>query len=323
MSGPRALLVESMRLEAPGVLSLTLVDPAGGHLLPWTPGAHIDLDLGEMRRQYSLCGDPERPDHYRIAVLLEPEGRGGSRFVHETLRVGQVIGLRGLRNNFALEPATHYTFVAGGIGITPLITMAEHAHAAGVPWNLVYGGRSRRTMAFLDRLAAYDDRVAVLPQDENGLLDLDPVIAAVPPGGLIYVCGPAPLIAAVRDRADAGRPDKDLVRFELFAAPAVAAAGSGREADGARDAGCVVTLARSGIDLTIAPGQSILDQVLAVGVEVDRDCEEGICGSCVTSILEGRAEHHDMVLTRQEQERQDTMMLCVSRAASPQLTLDL
>jgi ferredoxin-NADP reductase len=316
VSEAQPLLVKAMELEAPGVISVTLVDPEGAELPAWSPGAHLDLEFGDLRRRYSLCGDPTAADRYRVAVLLEPDGGGGSRYVHEALRVGHVVGLRGLRNNFALEPASHYTFIAGGIGITPLLTMIEQAAARSTPWRLTYGGRSRRTMAFLERLAVHGERVAVLPQDEHGLLDLDPIVAGVPEGGLIYVCGPAPLIAAVRDRAAALRPDEDIVRFELFAAPAPSA-------ETANDDKFTVTLARSGLDLAVGPDDSILDLVLEAGVDADRDCQEGICGSCITKIIEGEAVHRDLVLTRREQERQDCMMICVSRAASSRLVLDL
>jgi ferredoxin-NADP reductase len=324
MTSTVQLLLKAMELEAPGVLSLTLVHPEGDRLPEWTPGAHLDLQLGGLRRQYSLCGDPTQADHYRVAVLHEPSGRGGSRYVHEELRVGQIVELLGVRNNFALEKATHYTFVAGGIGITPLLTMIEHAALAGVPWNLVYGGRTRKTMAFLGRLADHGDRVAVLPQDEHGLLDLEPVMAGLPQGGLVYVCGPAPLIGAVRDLAETRHPELDPVRFELFAAPekpTLPGTLAGKQSS--RTASASVVLKRSGVTLDVNPDESILTLALAAGIDVDRDCEEGICGSCTTRIIDGQAEHRDLVLTRREQERQDCMMICVSRAASPVLTLDL
>src|SRR4051794_9946228 len=177
MTDQDTLRVTAKEVQADGVLTLELAAPSGGRLRDWTPGAHIDLVLPNgITRQYSLCGDRFDPYRYRIGVLREPAGRGGSAYVHENLNVGDLVGLGGPRNNFPPVPAGRYRFVAGGIGITPLLPMIEQAEAIGAEWRLLYGGRTRGSMAFLDELARYGDRVIVRPQDEYGLLDLPSVL---------------------------------------------------------------------------------------------------------------------------------------------------
>ncbi|EPJ38365.1 putative Phenoxybenzoate dioxygenase subunit beta [Streptomyces afghaniensis 772] len=185
------LVVERREFAADGVLALTLRHPLGEPLPVWEPGAHIDVVLGPgLERQYSLCGDPADRSAWRIAVLREPDGRGGSAHVHEQVGQGDKVRVRGPRNNFALEPAPRYRFVAGGIGITPILPMLAAAEAAGAEWTLLYGGRTRRSMAFGEELARYGDRVTIAPEDETGLLDLPSVLDDVPEGTLVYCCGP-------------------------------------------------------------------------------------------------------------------------------------
>ncbi|GGX00459.1 PDR/VanB family oxidoreductase [Streptomyces chartreusis] len=304
------LVVERREFAADGVLALTLRHPLGEPLPVWEPGAHIDVALGpELERQYSLCGDPADRTAWRIAVLREPDGRGGSAHVHEQLGRGDKIRVRGPRNHFRLEPAPRYRFIAGGIGITPILPMLAAAEAAGAEWTLLYGGRSRRSMAFGEELERYGDRVTVAPQDESGLLDLASALGDLPDGTLVYSCGPGPLLDAVEELCPAGvlhverfRPkeqlDGDEVEFE-------------------------VELARSGRTLTVGPGVSVLDSVRAAGVEVLYSCTEGTCGTCGTDVLAGTPEHRDSVLTREEQESGETMMICVSRCRGKRLVLDL
>ncbi|WBB52948.1 ferredoxin reductase [Verrucosispora sp. WMMD573] len=185
------LVVAERDRPAEGVAVLGLCRPGGGDLPAWSPGAHLDLELGPgLVRQYSLCGDPADRATLRVAVQLEPQGRGGSRHVHERLTPGATVRVRGPRNNFPLVAAARYLFVAGGIGITPIRPMVADADAAGADWRLVYGGRSRATMAFADALREkYGDRVRLFPQDETGLLDLDELLGQ-PVDGLVYCCGP-------------------------------------------------------------------------------------------------------------------------------------
>ncbi|MGW2046090.1 PDR/VanB family oxidoreductase [Streptomyces sp. NPDC001858] len=304
------LVVEWREFAADGVLALTLRHPLGEPLPAWEPGAHIDVVLGPgLERQYSLCGDPADRAAWRIAVLREPAGRGGSAQVHEQVRQGDKVRVRGPRNHFALRPAPGYRFVAGGIGITPVLPMLAAAEAAGAEWSLLYGGRSRASMAFTGELAGYGDRVTVAPQDESGLLDLGSVLDTLPEGTLVYACGPGPLLDAVEERCPAG-----ALHVERFQA---------KEQPAGQDGEFEVELAQSGHTLTVAPGVSVLDTVRAAGVEVLYSCTEGTCGTCETDVLEGEPEHRDSVLSPEEREAGETMMICVSRCRGKRLVLDL
>ncbi|CAM5278976.1 MULTISPECIES: PDR/VanB family oxidoreductase [Streptomyces] len=304
------LVVDRRESAAEGVLTLTLRHPLGEELPAWEPGAHVDVLLGPgLERQYSLCGDPADRHRWRIAVLREADGRGGSAYVHERLREGDEIRVRGPRNHFALHPSPRYRFIAGGIGITPVLPMLAAAEAAGAEWTLLYGGRTRRSMAFTAELERYGDRVTVAPQDETGLLDLAPVLDGLPDGTLVYCCGPDPLLDAVEERCPAG-----ALRVERFR-PKEQPAGDDRAFE--------VVLGRSGRTLTVPPRVSILDTVRAAGVEVLYSCAEGTCGTCETDVLEGAPEHRDSVLTDEERESGETMMICVSRCRGGRLVLDL
>lgn len=186
------LVVDRRDSAADGVLALTLRHPLGEQLPQWEPGAHIDVVLGPgLERQYSLCGDPADRTSWRIAVLREPVGRGGSAHVHEQLGQGDKVRVRGPRNHFALRPAPRYRFIAGGIGITPILPMLAAAEAEGAEWTLLYGGRTRESMAFTEELSRYGDRVTVAPQDETGLLDLPSVLDGVPEEPSSTAVGPA------------------------------------------------------------------------------------------------------------------------------------
>ncbi|WP_328877985.1 PDR/VanB family oxidoreductase [Streptomyces sp. NBC_00299] len=304
------LVVARREFAADGVLALTLRHPLGEQLPAWEPGAHIDVVLGpELERQYSLCGDPADRTAWRIAVLREPDGRGGSAHVHEQVGQGHKVRVRGPRNHFRLEPASRYVFVAGGIGITPILPMLAAAEAAGAAWTLLYGGRTRQSMAFAEELGPYGERVTVAPQDESGLLDLASVLDDLPTGTLVYCCGPGPLLDAVEARCPS-----EVLRVERFQA---------KEQPVGEDGEFDVELAQSGLTLTVAPGVSVLDTVRAAGIEVLFSCTEGTCGTCETDVLDGTPEHRDSVLTREEQESGETMMICVSRCRGKRLVLDL
>ncbi|MGW2463820.1 PDR/VanB family oxidoreductase [Streptomyces sp. NPDC001761] len=304
------LVVDRRERAAEGVLALTLRHPQGEELPAWEPGAHVDVLLGPgLERQYSLCGDPADRHLWRVAVLREADGRGGSAYVHERVREGDKVRVRGPRNHFPLQPSPRYRFIAGGIGITPVLPMLAAAEAAGAEWTLLYGGRTRRSMAFTAELERYGDRVTLAPQDETGLLDLAPVLDDLPDGTLVYCCGPDPLLDAVGQRSPAG-----TLRVERFR-PKEQPAGDG----GAFE----VVLKRSGRTLTVPPRVSILDTVRAAGVEVLFSCTEGTCGTCETDVLEGTPEHRDSVLTDEERESGETMMICVSRCRGGRLVLDL
>ncbi|MFD5232693.1 PDR/VanB family oxidoreductase [Streptomyces qaidamensis] len=304
------LVVVGREFAADGVLALTLRHPLGEPLPEWEPGAHVDVVLEPgLERQYSLCGDPADRSAWRIAVLREPDGRGGSAHVHEQLGEDAKVRVRGPRNNFRLEPAPRYRFVAGGIGITPLLPMLAAAEAAGAEWTLLYGGRTRGSMAFGEELGRYGDRVTFAPEDETGLLDLPSVLDDVPEGTLVYCCGPGPLLDAVEARCPSG-----VLRVERF---------QPKEQETGGNTAFEVELARSGRTLTVAPEVSVLDAVRAAGVEVLYSCTEGTCGTCETDVLEGEPDHRDSVLTDDERAAGETMLICVSRCRGGRLVLDL
>lgn len=285
--------VAGKEVVADGVVALTL----HGKALPsWTPGAHVDLELRPgLVRQYSLCGTPGDPV-WRVAVLREPDGRGGSAYVHDVLAVGDRVRVSEPRNTFPLVPASRYLFIAGGVGITPILPMIATVGEAS--WRLLYGGRTEESMAFLPVLAEYGDRVCARP----GPIDLSEVDS----GATVYCCGPEPLLAAVEARCDPA-----LLHVERFTPRPV----SGEPFE--------VELARSGRVVPVSGDRSILSALLDAGVEVLSSCQEGTCGTCETDVLAGTPEHHDLLLTEQERAAGETMMICVSRSAGGRLVLDL
>lgn len=313
----RDLVVAGRTPLARDVVALDLVAHNGRDLPAWTPGSHVDVVLGPgVERQYSLCGDVGDRSRWRVAVLREPAGSGGSVALHDDVVVGQRLRVRGPRNHFAFEPTpgTVHRFVAGGIGITPLRAMVAAAAAAGVEWTLDYAGRSRTTMAFVDELTCgHPDRVRVHAADEGARLDLAGLLGEPRTGTAVHVCGPARLVDEV-ERLCAGWPPEALhtERFEAkqFGEPVWPAPFE-------------VELALTGTTVTVDPGRSVLDAVTAAGAVVLSSCRVGTCGTCETPVLEGPVEHRDSVLTPAEQADDAVMMVCVSRAAGPRLVLDL
>ncbi|MFC0438871.1 PDR/VanB family oxidoreductase [Kutzneria buriramensis] len=305
------LLLESKEAIADGVVLLTLRHPEGHPLPDWTPGAHIDLVLHGLVRQYSLCGDPRTTSIMQVAVLRESSSRGGSRHVHDVLVAGQLIEVHGPRNHFPLVEAKRYLFIAGGIGITPILPMIAQVAAAGSDWRLVYGGRTRPSMAFREELERrHPGNVEIRPQNEHGLLDVRALFAEPDDDTAVYCCGPEPLLAAVEQHCTAG-----ALHLERFA-----------PRTGARDGPCQefdVELARTGAVLGVPADQSILEAVERSGVSVLSSCREGTCGTCETAVLSGTPDHRDSVLTDEERAANDMMMICVSRSCSPRLVLDL
>ncbi|MGW2829770.1 PDR/VanB family oxidoreductase [Streptomyces sp. NPDC001286] len=314
------LTVTTRTPAADGVVSLTLRRPDGGVLPAWTPGAHIDVLLdgddgedGGLIRQYSLCGHPADRAAWQIAVLREPRGRGGSAYVHDHLREGTTVRVRGPRNNFPLRPAARHLFIAGGVGITPILPMVEAAEAAREDWLLLYGGRTRASMAFLDRLTPHGDRVLIRPQDEYGLLDLAAHLGVPKEGTLVHACGPEPLLRAVQEQC-AGWPPGTL-GVERFAPTQPTGSGPAEAFE--------LELARSRLTLTVPSDRSVLETVEEAGVAVDFSCREGTCGTCETDVLDGKPDHRDSLLTEDERAAGDTMLICVSRSCGPRLVLDL
>ncbi|MEE2034269.1 PDR/VanB family oxidoreductase [Rhodococcus chondri] len=309
------LMVRQMRVESTGVVSLRLEHPRGDAVDRWTPGAHLDLHLGGgLVRQYSLCGDPDDKTGYRVAVLRESAGRGGSRRVHETLRPGDTVTVSAPRNNFELAASPSYVFIAGGIGITPILAMIAEAERAGASWELHYGGRTRDTMAFLDELGRYGDRVHVVTEDAEGILDLPAVLATSRPDTLVYACGPEGLLAAVESHSPAW--PAGAIHLERFKAKE-------RPAEAGGDSSFRVTCEQSGVSATVSADRTILETLEEAGVDVPNSCREGICGTCETRVLCGTPDHRDSLLSASEQESGTTVMICVSRARSDELVLDL
>jgi ferredoxin-NADP reductase len=310
------LAVASRAQVAEGVVVVRLAAPDGGDLPEWSAGAHIDLvfDNG-LTRQYSLCGSTAVRSEWVIGVLLDPQSRGGSKFVHEHLHEGATVTVRGPRNHFALAGAERYQFIAGGIGITPIRTMIEAAAARGADWQLLYGGRTRASMAFVDELSAYAERVTVHPADEHGLLPLGELLGEPRPGTLVYCCGPEPLLNAVEE-ACRQWPEGSL-HIERFAAKQV-----DEPAEGAL-ASFEVECQRSGVTVTVAGEQTIYDALEAAGIDVLGSCLEGVCGTCECEIIEGEVDHRDSVLSDADRARNDVIMICVSRSRSERLVLDI
>ncbi|KMO97018.1 PDR/VanB family oxidoreductase [Streptomyces roseus] len=298
-------LIVSRAEPAQGVLLLTLASP---ELPPWTPGAHVDVQLPSgLIRQYSLCGDPADAGRYTIAIRLVEDGRGGSREAHAQLVEGAELPVRPPRNRFPLVPSPSYAFVAGGIGITPVLPMLRAAEAAGAEWTLLYGGRSRSSMPFLAELEAYGPRVTVTAQDEAGLPDLTPLTGAAP-GTLVYCCGPEPLMEAVEAAAAPHAP----VHLERFTATAPTTGASHP---------FTVELHRSGRTIEVGRDESTLTAVRRELPDTPYSCAQGFCGTCQHRVLAGEVDHRDTLLT--DQEREDSMLLCVSRARTDHLVLDL
>jgi ferredoxin-NADP reductase len=308
------LVVTEVKHVAQDVVAITLRDAGGATLPAWTPGAHVDLLLTpELIRQYSLCSSPSDSHTIRIGVLREHDGRGGSAFIHDRLTAGATVRVRGPRNHFPLAGSPAYLFIAGGIGITPLLPMLAEADAAGADWELWYCGRSRATMGFTGELARYRDRVHLVPTDEQGRLDLGRVLGSPREGTLVYCCGPERLLADAEQRCAAWPPG--ALHLERFAARPAQAPPGGQAFK--------LVLARTGITLTVPAGRSVFDVVQDAGVSVLGSCHEGICGTCEQVVLEGEVDHRDSVLSAEEQAASETMMICVSRCHSARLTLDL
>lgn len=302
----RTVRVTQLRNEADGILGLTLEDANGRPLPRWSAGAHIELCVGDFDRKYSLCGDPQT-GNYQVAIRREDMGRGGSCHIHDTIRAGAEIRLRGPSNLFRLsDDAAHYVLVAGGIGITPIIAMADRLKAEGKTYELHYAGRSQRTMAFLTRLQAdHGGALTLYPGDEGPALDLSALVKRLPDGGQVYCCGPKGMLLALEELT-ADRPE-GTYRFEHFST-------SGSGLDPEYEQAFEAELTDSGLTLQVDADQTLLDALLSAGIDVPHDCGEGLCGSCEVALVEGEVDHRDMVLTRAERAANQRMMSCCSRA---------
>lgn len=302
----RKVRIADLHQEAEGILGVTIEDPQGRPLPKWSAGSHIELCVGEYDRKYSLCGSPD-DNSYRVAIRREDLGRGGSRYIHETLQAGAEIRMRGPSNLFRLdESAPHVMLIAGGIGITPILAMADRLKDLGRSYELHYGGRSKSTMAFLDRVAR--DHGAVLSLyagDESQRMDLPALVADLREGAQIYACGPKGLLNTLEVLT------KDLpegtFHFEHFSSNVAGL-------DPEKEQPFQVELSDSGLVLNVAADTTLLDAIMAAGIDVACDCREGLCGSCEVTVIEGAVDHRDMVLTRAERAGGKRMMTCCSRA---------
>lgn len=304
-----SLEVVATRHVATDAVELTLRDPGGARLPDWTPGAHVDVVVGDgTSRQYSLCGDRWDAHAYRIVVRRDPEGLGGSLFLHDQVRTGELLRVGAPRNAFPLSPATGYRFVAGGIGISPLLPMLDAATRLGTPWRLDYIGRQIETMPYAAELVRrHGDRVRIHLTTSGGRPDLARLLGPVRAGTGVYACGPAPMLTTLAGLAGSW-PASARLRVERFTR--VSAAG---------DTPFEVELRRSGVTGRVPRDRTLLETLRDLGADVMYSCTTGSCGTCVTVVLDGDVDHRD-VLGGQDS---DVMFPCVSRARSPRLVLDL
>ncbi|WP_296947390.1 PDR/VanB family oxidoreductase [uncultured Massilia sp.] len=313
-----AVKVVKKTREADDIVSFEFASADGRPLPPFSAGSHIDVHVGQgLVRQYSLCNDPQDTHRYQIAVLKDPRSRGGSVAVHDTIAEGDVVQIGAPRNHFPLVPAGHYLLLAGGIGVTPILCMAERLARTGAAFDMHYCTRAPERTAFVARIAgsSFADRVRFhFDSEEGGRIDLQAVLDAAPPDTHVYVCGPGGFIDFVTAMARArGWPD-ERVHFEYFgAAPA----------DTSGDRAFEVKIASSGAVYTIPADQPVTLALQRHGIDIMVSCEQGVCGTCVTRVLEGEPEHRDVYLTDEEKAANDQFTPCCSRARSACLVLDL
>lgn len=314
----RRMVVERIDTVAQQVTHIRMRPLDGAPIPAWQPGAHIDLLCGgpQMSRQYSLCGDPGNTRTLEIAVLREPAGRGGSEWVHTQLRVGDRVTIHGPRNHFHFdEAARRVLFIAGGIGITPIMAMAETARRLGIDYQLHYCGRSRESMAFIDALiAAHGERLHIHARQEGPRADFKALLAVPDESTQIYACGPQPLLDGLAEHTRMW--PKDALRVEHFHNR------SGTQSDGER-LPFTAELRDSGLTIAVRTDQSLLDALRQANIDVQSDCHEGLCGSCEVRVIDGEVDHRDMVLTRSERNANQRMMSCCSRARGEKVVLDL
>ncbi|WP_137918766.1 PDR/VanB family oxidoreductase [Hydrogenophaga sp. 2FB] len=303
--------------EALDICALELVDAQGDALPAFSAGSHVDVHLPNgLVRQYSLCNDPTESHRYLIAVLKDPGSRGGSRAVHEQIRVGETLSISRPRNHFELQPnAKKSLLLAGGIGITPLLCMAERLATVQADFDLHYCTRSRERTAFRERIlrSGFAPRVRFHHDDEQGA-DLEALLAQPTPGVHLYVCGPKGFMDAVIGTAKRLGWADDHVHYEYFASTVVAS-----EDDGAFE----IQLASSGRVISVPPSRTAAQALADAGVVVATSCEQGVCGTCLTRVLDGQPEHRDMYLSPDEQAQNNCFLPCCSRSLSPRLVLDL
>jgi ferredoxin-NADP reductase len=313
------LLVRSVSYAADGVIVLEFVDPAGRELPPWEPGSHLEIVLPSgLIRHYSLCGPAHGRHAYEVAVLRAADGRGGSAELHDTGLVGRELTVRGPRNRFQLvDGAPAYVLLAGGIGVTPLLPMARYLAQTGRPFRFVYGARSKNAFAFADELRALAvPQLEFVDEQVQGRPDIAAIVGKARDGAAIYCCGPEGLIRVVEAavEAEGGRVTLHVERFTASAETEAI-----HEGDSAFD----LVLRHSGKTITVPGDRTALEMVHELIPDHPYSCLEGQCGSCEVAVLEGQVDHRDEVLTDSERAANTSMMLCVSRARSTRLVIEL
>jgi ferredoxin-NADP reductase len=305
--------IRSVQWEAPAVLSFVMEPLAGEHFPPFTAGSHIDVTLQSgLTRSYSLLNDPAEADRYEIGVQLDENTRGGSKHVHQVWRPGQVIEISAPSNNFALdESAAHSVLIAGGIGLTPMLSMLARLDRTGKTWELHYACRSRDRAAFLDRVGHRPEvRFYVDDEPAVGSLKLDAVLEAAPDGTHFYCCGPQGMLNAYRSLVE---PIGERGHYEYFGADVATAV----------EGGYKLELARSKKTIAVPAGETMLDALLNAGLDVPFACGEGVCGTCRLAVLDGVPDHRDLFLSEAEKASNRCVMPCCSGSRSATLTLDI
>lgn len=297
-----------------GVVELEFSSVQTTELPEWEPGAHFDLKLpNSLSRQYSLMRGKLNPKNWRIAVLVEKSGRGGSLFIQNSVIEGMELTAVGPRNHFPIAPATQYLFIAGGIGITALIPMIEYAELKGIPWKLEYLGKSLESMAYAEDLTEkYGEQIRLYPKEAGGRFDVEKSLSLVDQTVQVYACGPERLNIAIEQSMVDNLENLHVERFHprelVLTEP---------------DAEFTVYCQKSDIELVVPADESILMAADFEGIDVSGDCLEGTCGSCETRVFEGEVDHRDSVLSAQARAEGDTMMICISRAKGKRLVIDL
>ena len=311
--------VVKKQTEAEGIASYELARLDGAALPPFSAGSHIDVHLPNgLVRQYSLCNASHESHRYRIAVLRDPASRGGSVAMHDSVHEGDVITISTPRNHFALHPAQHTLLLAAGIGVTPLLCMADRLARTGADFELHYCTRSVERTAFASEIAASPMASRTHFHFDSDApdqkLDLTTVLAAPGPDKRVYVCGPAGFIDHVVNNAKALGWAQDHIHLEYFGAPAQDTSG---------DQGFDVRIASTGKVYAIAPDVSVVEALRNEGIDILTSCEQGVCGTCLTRVLEGEVDHRDTYLTDEEKAANEQFMPCCSRALGKLLVLDL
>lgn len=319
--GTFAVRVARKRHEAQGIASFELVHPEGHALPAFSAGAHVDVHLpGAIVRPYSICSAPHERLRYLLCVLREPASRGGSGALHDAVAVGDVLRIGAPRNLFALQPgAAHHLLLAGGIGITPLLSMAHALAHAAASFALHYAVQARERAALLADIAqaGLAPRTTLYCSDGGGSagtrMDIGALVAGAPAGTHVYACGPVRFVQAVQAAAAAQGWDGGRVHVERFAAEAV-------HHDG--DAAFELVLARSGRVVPVPAGRTAAEALADAGVAVPTSCEQGVCGTCLLRVTGGRPDHRDLYLSPEEQQANDQFLPCCSRSLTPRLEVD-